>query len=268
MTVDVIDIEVVETTPPVSWVAILAGALAAIAATLILFSLGSGLEFAAASPWGDVARTAGRLGVAAGIWLIVVQWIASACGGYLTGRLRTRWRRTHTHEVFFRDTAHGFLAWALATVVIAAVATASGLATTGGAAATAAAGAAQNFAYDADTLYRTPTADEAALAPVRAEAERLLAAAAARGGLDPADHDFLAASISSRTGVSPTEAQRRLDVVTQREAQAATDARVAADKARKAASAFAIFTALSMVIGAFIASAAAALGGQLRDEHP
>ena len=89
---------------------------------MILFALGSGLGFAAASPWGDVARTAAHVGVFAGIWLIVVQWIASATGGYLTGRLRTRWIGTHTHEVFFRDTAHGFLTWALATVTVAAIA--------------------------------------------------------------------------------------------------------------------------------------------------
>ena len=38
-------------------------------------------------------------------------------GGYVAGRLRTRWVGVHTHEIFFRDTAHGFLAWALATVI-------------------------------------------------------------------------------------------------------------------------------------------------------
>src|SRR5580658_684017 len=110
-------IEIIEAAPAepvasaVSWTAILAGAVVAIAVTLILFTLGSGVGFAAASPWADGARTAAHIGVFAGIWLIVVQWIASAMGGYLTGRLRTRWAGTHTHEVFFRDTAHGFLTW-------------------------------------------------------------------------------------------------------------------------------------------------------------
>src|SRR6202021_2174972 len=49
--------------------------------------------------------------------LIVVQWLSSALGGFVTGRLRTKWTGLHTHEVFFRDTAHGFLAWAAASVL-------------------------------------------------------------------------------------------------------------------------------------------------------
>ena len=179
MSVDVIETEVVdaegigswlEPSPTFSWLAVIAGALAAMAVTLVLFSLGSGLGFAAASPWGDTGATAAKLGVAAAIWLVLTQWLASAAGGYLAGRLRTRWHGTHTHEVFFRDTAHGFLAWALATVIVGAVAAATSLATTGGAVATGAAATAQDLAYDADALYRTPTGDEAVLAPVKAEA--------------------------------------------------------------------------------------------------
>ena len=61
----------------------------------------------------------------AAVWLIIVQWLSSGLGGYLAGRLRTKWTALHTDEVFFRDTAHGFLAWALATVLVAAFATSS-----------------------------------------------------------------------------------------------------------------------------------------------
>src|SRR4029434_3405378 len=49
-----------------------------------------------------------------------VQMAASGLGGYLAGRLRTKWASIHTDEVYFRDTAHGFLAWATATLVTAA----------------------------------------------------------------------------------------------------------------------------------------------------
>jgi hypothetical protein len=252
----------------VAWGAVIAGALGAIAFTLVLFSLGSGFGFAAASPWGAIAETAAKVTLAAGVWLIIVQWLSAAVGGYLAGRLRTRWPGLHTHEVFFRDTAHGFLAWALATAVVAGVAATTATLAASGAAATTTAATQQNFAYDADLLYRAPGGDPAALTPARAEAERMLAASVATGGLTPEDHAYLVASVSNRAGVAPAEAERRLDVVTQRESQAALAAQVAADKARKAAATFAIINAIAMLIGAFIAAATAVLGGEIRDRHP
>jgi hypothetical protein len=268
MTVEII--EQAPTAPAVSalsWAAILGGALVAIAVTLVLFSLGSGLGFAAASPWGDVGVTAAHVGVFAGIWLIVVQWLASATGGYLTGRLRTRWTGTHSHEVFFRDTAHGFLTWSLATVTVAAIAAAFAAASAGGAVSVADKAAGPTFAYDADALYRSLSGDPAALAGARLEAERIFAAATVTGGFSPEDISYLVASASNRAGVSPAEAQRRVDAISARERQAADDVRVAADKARKAAATMAILTTLSMLVGAFIACVAAALGGRQRDEH-
>ena len=255
-------------TSAVTWAAVLAGALVAIAATVILFSLGSGLGFAAASPWGDVGHTAETIGVGAMIWLVVTQWLSSAIGGYLTGRLRTRWHGTHTHEVFFRDTAHGFLAWATATTVMAIVAAIVATGTTGGAATASSAASAVNVAYDADTLYRTAAGDENALAPARAEAARLLGVAAAKGSVDPADHDFLVASVAARAGIAPAEAAQRVDSVIARERQEAADAAAAADHARKALATLGFLTAVSLLIGALIASAAGALGGMERDKHP
>lgn len=252
----------------ISWGAILGGAVAAIAVTLILLTLGAGLGFAEASPWGDLGGTAARLGVFAGIWLIVTQWLSAAAGGYLTGRLRVRWTATHVHEVFFRDTAHGFLAWAVATAIIAAVAANGGaLATNDAAQVTDPKTLAPNFSQDADALYRTPQRDPGALAAARSEAERLLAKSIVRGGLTAEEHDYLIAAVDSRTGVGAAEATRRVEAVMAAERQAADAARVAADKARKAAAAFAILTTLSMLIGAFIASVAAVLGGHQRDEH-
>ena len=199
----------------------------------------------------------------------MVQWIASATGGYLTGRLRTRWIGTHTHEVFFRDTAHGFLTWSLATVIVTAIAATVAASAAGGAAkaVTDDKVPGPNFAYDADALYRTPSGDTATLAGARAEAERILAASVVSGGLSIEDRSYLVASASSRAGVSPAEAQARVDAISAREQQAADAVRVAADKARKTSAALAMLTALSMLVGAFIASVAAALGGQQRDEH-
>ena len=92
-----------------SWPAIIAGAFVAASISLVLFVLGSGLGFAEISPWPGHGATATTFAVTTAIWLIVMQWVSSAAGGYITGRLRTRWHGTHTHEVFFRDTAHGLL---------------------------------------------------------------------------------------------------------------------------------------------------------------
>src|SRR5690349_18596371 len=94
----------------VSWPAIVAGAFAIAAVGLILLALGSGLGLSSVSPWPSSGPSATTFGVYAAVWLIIVQWVSAAVGGYLTGRLRTKWVGVHTDEVYFRDTAHGFLA--------------------------------------------------------------------------------------------------------------------------------------------------------------
>jgi hypothetical protein len=104
----------------VSWGAVAAGAVAIAALTLLLLAFGAGMGFSAVSPWPGSGVSATALGVIAGIYLLVAATLASSVGGYLAGRLRTRWVGLHTHEVYFRDTAHGFIAWAFATVITAA----------------------------------------------------------------------------------------------------------------------------------------------------
>jgi hypothetical protein len=103
----------------VEWAAIVGGALAAVGVSIILFTLGSGLGLSTVSPWSWSNPSPTTFGMVAAIWLIITQWLASALGGYLTGRLRKKWVGIRTDEVVFRDTAHGFLAWALATVLMA-----------------------------------------------------------------------------------------------------------------------------------------------------
>jgi hypothetical protein len=168
----------------VSWAAVFAGAFVATAASLVLIAIGSGFGLASLSPWPGNGVSAKTFTVMSAVWLIVVQWSASGLGGYIAGRMRTKWANLHTHEVFFRDTAHGLITWAVATIFIGA----------------------------------------------------LLA---------------LSASVASHVAV-------QADV-------AATDAGV--DAARRAASEASLYTGLSMLIGAFIACIAAALGGRRRDMH-
>ena len=104
-----------------SWPGIIAGAFVAAACTVFLVSLGSGIGFASISPWPDRGASATSFAVTTAIWLIVTQWVSAALGGYIAGRLRTRWIGTHPHEVFFRDTAHGLITWSVATVLVVAV---------------------------------------------------------------------------------------------------------------------------------------------------
>jgi hypothetical protein len=283
----------------VSWGAIIAGAVVAAAVSLILLALASGLGLASVSPWPNSGASLTTFSVMTAIGLIVVQWVASGFGGYVTGRLRTKWTGTHTHEVFFRDTAHGFIMWALSTVLVASLlasATASlvgagahGAAMVASGAATGGAGAAGSAmsnsggsagtlspvgsvsAYNVDTLFRStqPNANGGTSnAEARSEATRILARSLTSGDVAAGDRTYLAQLVAARTGVSDTDAQKRVDDTIAQVQADETKARQAADAARKASSAASIFTALSMVIGAFIACLAAALGGQLRDEHP
>jgi hypothetical protein len=107
----------------VSWAAIFAGATGAAALALLLLILGAGLGFSTVSSWAMDSSSIIRIGFAAIVWLIFTQLAASGMGGYLAGRLRTRWVAVHTDEVYFRDTAHGFLTWAVASLLTVMVLT-------------------------------------------------------------------------------------------------------------------------------------------------
>jgi hypothetical protein len=266
----------------VSWAAILAGSVGAVSATIILLTLGAGLGFASISPWTHSGASATTVGALAAVWFIVVQWLSAGLGGYLTGRLRTKWVGTHTHEVFFRDTAHGFVTWAVATLILAIVLAGAALATTGAgvrAAAMVGGGAAQGAtgsphgratvgAYDVDMLFRSAHSDANPTNDGHAEAMRILEKGLSAGDVSAADRSYLAEQVAGRTGISQDNAQKRVDDVIAQVKAADLKAREAADAARKAAAKASILTALAMLIGAFIACAAAALGGHERDLHP
>jgi hypothetical protein len=233
----------------VSWPAVFAGGIVAVATSLILLALGSGLGFAAASPWPQAGASATTFAIGAGVWLIIMQWLSSALGGYIAGRLRTKWTGIQTHEVLFRDTAHGLLAWAVASLIVAAVAL-SATATT----INAGANAASVVGYTSDTLLRSDNPRVQSTA--REEVGRILSR---EGPVSATDQTYLTGLVARETGISAPEARRRVEVAT-------TSLRTAADNARKVSSAVGFFTALSMLIGAFIACAAAGYAGHLRDE--
>lgn len=277
----------------VSWGPIVAGAFAAAALTFVLMLLGSGLGLTMVSPWVHEGAGVTTFAVSAAIWLVVVQWLSAGLGGYLTGRLRTKWVGVHTDETFFRDTAHGFMAWALATLLVvfvlgsalssaigtgvqaaSAVASGAAMGASAGASANAGSGGGSDAtSYFVDALFR-PTDAARLTAPgaegdaaAAAQASRILIASAAAGEVSGADKTYLGQLVASRTGLSPTDATARVDAVLAQVDAAKVKAQHAADAARKAAATFALFGALSLVVGAFITSVAAALGGRQRDDE-
>lgn len=273
----------------VSWGAIFAGAAAAAALSLVLVLLGFGLGFSAVSPWADSGISAKGLGISTIVWLAATQIVASGLGGYIAGRLRVKWTNMHGDEVYFRDTAHGFLAWAVATLVTATLVVGSvssivgggvqaGASVAGGAASavTQAAGSAANktggddVGYFIDSLFRddrpAAVSDDAAHAVVSRIFVRTLSN---DGVLAPADRSYLAQLIAQRTNLSQADAERRVDQVYGQAHKALEDAKLAARQAADTASKVAAWTALWMFVallcGAFFASLAATFGGRRRD---
>lgn len=261
-------------TSAVSWGAILAGAAGAAALSLILLILGVGLGMSSVSPWAQSGLNAGTFGLSTVLWLTFTQLAASGMGGYLAGRLRTRWASVHTDEVYFRDTAHGFLAWAVSSLATAAMlgsaigsivggAAQAGASMVGGAvsAATSAGGAAMGssdrdssgpMSYYTDMLLRrgasaTPAgaaASDAAAAPASAspagpaptaEIGRIFANAVRAGNLAPDDAQYLGQLVAQRTGTSPADAEKRVNDTFTRMQTALKDAQATAkDAADKA----------------------------------
>jgi hypothetical protein len=267
-----------------SWSAIIAGAFVAIAVAGVLVALGTGLGFAMISPWSDRGVTVTTFAATTAIWLIVVEWLSSALGGYVAGRLRTRWIGTHAHEVFFRDTAHGLVTWAVATVLIGAVLVFSLISVVGAGVRTAttataaATGSAQRLAGTAtpsyvlgmDQLLRPADLAAPHSGPdARPEVtDVIVQAVVSNGTVSESDRSYLTQLVAARTGVAPDEAQRRVNDFIAKANAARDQVKADADAARKVAAKTAIYSALALAVGAFIASLGAALGGRLRDEHP
>src|SRR5450830_375475 len=277
----------------VSWGAVFAGAAAAAALSFILLILGVGLGLSSMSPW---SFNATAIGVSTIVWLAFMQLAASGIGGYMAGRLRTKWTYVHADEVHFRDTAHGLLAWAVATLITVAVlaggtrAVLSGAieAGSGVAQAVAPAGAvaaskageggagytASPLDYFSDTLLRAgPTTTDAGVttADQRGEIGKILATSISNGSLSADDRAYLGQLVAKRTGLSQGEAEARVDATYNRAAKAAADAKAAAqqaaDTARKVGAHTALWMFVALLLGAFVASLAATWGGRQRDHE-
>ncbi len=256
----------------ISWAAIAAGAVASAALTLLFIAFGAGIGLSAVSPWSDSGVSVTTFKVGTGIYLVCAAIMASSIGGYLAGRLRTKWVGAHSHEVYFRDTAHGFLAWAFATLLSASVLSAAATHVVGGASQVLRQTAGQSSGGPADlfvdkVLRPAPGVVPAATAliqnnndqVVRGEIWRLFNATVRDGrDLSPADRTYVTQVVVIRTGLSQAVAEKRVS-------DAIVEAREAADAARRAAAHLALWLTAALLAGAFAASLAATEGGQLRD---
>ncbi len=289
----------------VSWSAIVAGAAATAALALILLMLGTGSGLSSVSPWAYNGESATTFGVSSILWLTFTQLVASGMGGYLAGRLRTKWVSVHTDEVYFRDTAHGFLAWAVAALATAALLTsvigsivsggiqAGGVATTAAAATTSGMAGGSEMAkwepmkYFVDALFRkdvnasvtvlTPyesgsisnVIPEPTAVEYRTEVDRIFMNSIHSGPLPAEDLRYVGQVVAQRTGLTQLDAEKRVvDTYARVQAklsEAETAAKEATDSARKAFIYASLWLFISLLIGAFVASFAATYGGRQRD---
>ena len=243
------------TSSGVSWAAVVAGAFVAAALSFSLMALGAGMGLSSVSPWPSSGSTLSRIAPGAVVWIILVQALSCALGGYLAGRLRTKWVAVHTHEVYFRDTAHGFLVWAVGLVISAIFL--SSMATS-----IAKEGlnnpASGPHDYYVDSLFRSAQPVPGDDAGARREATTILAAALALPDIASDDRGRLVELVVARTGMDRSQAEARVTDVVNRD-------RLAIDELRKttANSLYWLFAAL--IVGAFCGSFAATLGGKQRD---
>ena len=274
----------------VSWAAIIAGAAGAAALGLILLILGTGLGLSAVSPWASESASAKSLGVGTAAWVTLTHLATAALSGYLAGRLRTKWSDVPYDEIAFRDTAHGFLAWAVGTLATAAFLSSAvtslvsgglhaGASVAGGAASSASAAAAGRAsseasdgdggpsAYLIDSLFRSPKARAASGSPEASNAEitRIYGNAVAAGKMPEEDARYVGQVVAQRTGVSQQEGEKRAKETFNQLQTKKQQAQEAADQARKAAALASFWLFISLLLGAFVSSLCAVLGGRLRD---
>jgi hypothetical protein len=256
----------------VSWPAVIGGAFVAASLALILLSLGTGLGLSSVSPWSNVGASAATVSKAAIAWLILTQILASAMGGYLAGRLRTKWTHVHTDEVYFRDTAHGFLVWAVGLVITAAFLASAATSLAGGATQRSAAATTgrseagesdlNSNAYFVDALLRTNgTIENRDDTFARGQVETIFAHAMRQGAIVQTDKAYLAQLVSARSGLNQADAMQRVSDIF-------ADAQQSAENARKALAHLSLWLFVALLCGAFCASYAGTIGGKQRDHVP
>ncbi len=266
----------------IDWSAIIAGAILAAAISFVLITFGSAIGLTLTSPYEGEGVSVILFGIATALWFIWVQVSSFMARGYLTGRMRRRVALATEHEVEVRDGAHGLLVWALGAIVGAAFAvlmTAGAVTTTADITDTSVQAAVSASADDAtadttqseleyavSTLFRSESAPPAADSDAaQQEILRIVARSADQGNLSDEDKAYLARVVHARTDLSAEEAEKRIDAMIAETQTIVTNAKEAAETARKSAIIVAFLTAATMLVSAAGAWWAAGIGGKHRD---
>jgi hypothetical protein len=284
------------------WGPVIAGAIGAAAISLVLFTFGSAIGLSVVSPWPEHGMSATVFMVIAALFAAIVQVGSFAAGGYLAGRMRSPWLSGVESERHFRDGSYGFAVWALGLLIGASIAvsgatgalktavqsTALAAGATAAGAASAAPGMMNQAAtgpsdYAIDLLMRpAPTAAsspaDAATRPdmagrmdperdLRAPLTRIFVSSLQNGSLAANDRTYLAQVVARQTGMSPADAEARVDQAYAEAKNAEAKARAAADKARRLGMIAAFLAAATLAVGCAAACVSASAGGRARDEQ-
>ena len=258
-----------------SWGAVLAGAVVAVATILLLNLLGAALGAGSVRPLDATSADVSRYGTAAGIWEIINLALSMALGGYVTARLSG----THSH---LDGELHGLTMWALALLlgtVLLAYATSGvvGLvgqgassvvsSTLGGARAISGVGLPEVGSAVTNRLIQSLSnsgdATTMSREQINAEIATLVGGSLYAGGITDTDRNRLVDLVAAQFGITKDEAARRVNRMEGDAkaglAQVEQKTREAADAvaAGAASAARALFTALVLglltaLVGAWI----------------
>jgi hypothetical protein len=247
----------------VSWAAVGGGAFVAAALLLSLSALGAGMGLSSLSPWANSGVSASTVGIGALLWLAFAEIVACGIGGYVAGRLRAKWVDVHSDEVYFRDTAHGFLVWAVAFVILAAFLASAGTVLAGRENPNSATTSTQRVGAEANnyfinSLFRSAQPSSSADEGLRVEVGEIFAHSLREGALNADDRDYVANMVAAKTGLCRSDAEKRVDEVFGKDQQAV-------DNARKAVAHSLYWMFVALLLGAFTASVSATFGGKQRD---
>jgi len=279
--------------PYLEWGPIIGGAVAAASLSFLLLTFGGAIGLSLTSPWPDTGARLWVVGLAVAWWMVLVQIGSFAAGGYLAGRMRSRWSDA-TPESGFRDSTHGFMVWAVGVLfgaIVLAVVSLSTAKTATQSASVIAAGATTGTTANPRPISATPadyavdlllrpqpaqggsagadvkSANNADVEAARSEANRIFAGAIKNQAITERDRSYLGQMVVARTGLPEAEAQKRVDAAITEARDLELKARQQLDKARKATVVTAFITAVSLLISLAAAIVAAGAGARHRDEN-
>jgi hypothetical protein len=248
------------------WTPVIAGAFGAAALSFILVTFGVtiGLGVSSTSPtWRDASAA---LALLSGLYLILQAIASFGLGGYIAGRTRRPHAAARTEDVESRDGFHGLATWALAVLLGATLVALVGAADFARPAASRAGANASSaeplLSYELDRLLRSPRrAANVDIGPERAEAGRILLTSSSHSGVNSDDRAYLVQQVAAATGLSPADADKRVNT-------AIEDSRTAIARSRHSAVILAFSLAAATLLGAVTAWMTACAGGRHRDGAP